>query len=816
MQDILAWLIALWALSLVGFPIASTVCGLGRLGDRGWAVSRVLALLALAWVTWIGGTLGIIPNSAVGIAAVLVVMGLAAAWLAYRQRAELADFIRRRWAVVATTELTFLVMFAFWALVISEVPAINHTEKPMDFGILNAVANADRFPPEDQWLSGHSIAYYYGGHYVAAMLSTLTGVATDKAYNLAVATIPAMLAAGILGLVYNVLRLAGARAFAALGAGLLTAVGVTMLGNLSGVLELAYVRGVGGDWFWNWVAVKGLEPPAGGDGWLPDGFWWWWRGTRVIDTLTETGTSLDYTITEVPFFSFLLGDLHAHVSALPFVTLALTLTLALVVSPIAPGLGWLRRRPGEAVALALTLGSLAFINAWDFPLYVAIAGMAAVACWSAWRINRSEEDTDSNGAASTGTLARATGRAALLAVGLAAAGVVLFLPFYQSFDSQAGGIFPVTGPATRPFLFLVVMGVPAFLAGALVGRSLLALGSPTTGKRLLVMPVAAVSAAPFFVWLIAVAVLVSLRPGETTLADGLVWHRIVLAAPLLAMGGLAAYCAVTLAANRRPMQWLVFALILAAAGFYLLAGAELFRIVDLFGNRMNTVFKVYYQAWILLGIAGGVGIYYIVAGPYRLRPSDYRAPLFRALGITWAGLAAGLIMASAYYPVAAVLDRTNWFRDGGGFGDNTLAGLDFLRRGEPGEYDAIVWLNEEAGTGRIVEAVGDGYSNYGRISGATGRATVLGWEGHQQQWRGDDSAFAGRSHDVEKIYQGTDGTETRRLLELYGVRWLVVGPRERDAYGDEVDERVEEWVDEGWLVRAFSSDDVAIYEVIGN
>ena len=87
----------------------------------------------------------------------------------------------------------------------------------------------------------------------------------------------------------------------------------------------------------------------------------------MIDTLTETGTSLDYTITEAPFFSFLLGDLHAHVSALPFVTLALTLTLALVVSPIAPGLRWLRRRPGEAVAVALTLGSLAFINAWDFP-----------------------------------------------------------------------------------------------------------------------------------------------------------------------------------------------------------------------------------------------------------------------------------------------------------------------------------------------------------------------------------------------------------------------------------------------------------------
>ena len=127
-----------------------------------------------------------------------------------------------------------------------------------------------------------------------------------------------------------------------------------------------------------------------------------------------------------------------------------------------------------------------------------------------------------------------------------------------------------------------------------------------------------------------------------------------------------------------------------------------------------------------------------------------------------------------------------------------------------------VWLNDEAEPGRIVEAVGDGYSNYGRISGTTGRATVLGWEGHQQQWRGDDSAFAGRSHDVATIYQGTDGAETRRLLELYGVRWVVVGPREREAYGDEVDERMEEWIDEGWLTPAFSSDDVAIYEVIGD
>ena len=819
MQDIIAWIAVLWALSLVGFPFASGVSGLGRLADRGWAVSRVLGLLLLGWLTWIGGTLGVIPNSAGGIAGALILLGVVAVWLAHRQRVELADFFRRRWTVVATTELLFLAMFAFWALVISEVPAINHTEKPMDFGILNAVANADGFPPEDQWLSGHSIAYYYGGHHMAATLATLTGVATDKAYNLAVATVPAMLAAGLLGLVYNLLRFSGARVAPSLAVGSLAALGVVMLGNLSGVLELAYVRGVGGDWFWQWVGIKGLEPPAGGDGWLPDGFWWWWRGTRVIDTLAESGVSLDYTITEVPFFSFLLGDLHAHVTSLPFTALALSLALAMLVAAEPPGLDWLRRRPGEAAVLALTLGALAFINAWDFPLYIAIVAMVATAHWLSFgRRPRdlatfdlsTEEDLSI-----ARTLTRGLGRAALLAIALAAAGVVLYLPFYVSFDSQAGGILPVTGPATRHFLFLVVMGVPAALSAGLVARSVLEMGWPTAELRKLGWPVLAVSLAPFFVWLVGVAVLVSVSASDVDLAEGLVWRRLTLAAPLLLAGGLATYCALVLSAGRRPMQWLVFALILAAAGFYLLAGAELFRISDLFGNRMNTVFKVYYQAWILLGIAGAVGFYYIVAAPIRRRWADYRAGLLRAIGIAWAAVAALLVLASAYYPAAAALERTGWFQNGESWSDNTLAGLDYLRRGQPDEYNAIVWLNEETEPGRIIEAVGDGYSDYGRISAATGRATVLGWEGHQQQWRGDDAKnlLAGRRHDVAAIYQDEDGVEVLRLLRLYDVRWLVIGPRERETYGGEVDQRMEKWVEEGWLTSAFSSGDIAIYEV---
>ena len=511
MQDIVAWLIALEALSWLGFPVAHLL--MGRLADRGWAVARILALLLLAWVTWIGGSVGIVPNSPVGILAVLSVFVLGSVWLAHRQRSELRDFFRRRWTVVLTVELTFLAMFAFWALVISEVPAINHTEKPMDFGILNAIVGAGSFPPMDSWLAGHGIAYYYGGHYVAATLTTLTGVPTDIAYNLSIATVAALAATGVLGLVYNLVRFSGSRVSPALVVGLIAAGGVLLLGNLSGLLEFAHVRGIGGEGFWGWAGIKGLTAPTGVEGWFPDQFWWWWRGSRVIDTLAETGVSLDYTITEVPFFSFLLGDLHAHVTVLPFLLLVLTLALSMMVSPNPPGLDWIRRQPWEAAAVCLAVGALAFMNAWDYPVYLAIIGMAALLRWFSW-FTPIDDSSASDSSPPGNRLAKSAGRAGLLTLGIAAAGVVLFQPFYWSFDSQAQGILPVVGPATRPFHFLVVMGVPALLAAGLIIRALMEVGWPTRQQRSVAIAVAGFSIAPLLLWLVAVGIRLSVNPED--------------------------------------------------------------------------------------------------------------------------------------------------------------------------------------------------------------------------------------------------------------------------------------------------------------
>ena len=246
-------------------------------------------------------------------------------------------------------------------------------------------------------------------------------------------------------------------------------------------------------------------------------------------------------------------------------------------------------------------------------------------------------------------------------------------------------------------------------------------------------------------------------------------------------------------------------------GFYLLLGAELFHIVDSFGGawrRMNTVFKFYYQAWLLLGIVAAFALYSLLAvktpNPKTQRRKDKRKFLvFAPLRLCVFASLSLLIAASFYYTAGALLDRSAASAEG-----RTLDGLAFLKDSAPGEYAAIAWLRDEAKPGRIVEAVGDDYSDYGRISAATGRASLLGWKGHEVQWRGSHEAFAGREEDIAAIYSGTDAASARRLLEHYGARYIYLGSRERQTYGVSA---LPEYAD--FLKTAFQQDGVIVYEL---
>src|SRR5690606_35664924 len=102
--------------------------------------------------------------------------------------------------------------------------------------------------------------------------------------------------------------------------------------------------------------------------WYPTEYWFWWEGSRVIPG----------TITEFPFFSFLLGDLHPHVMSLPLVLLATGFAAATWRGR--GQLTWrrLRTEPAPAALLAIVFGGLAFQNTWDVITFSTLLGVAVL------------------------------------------------------------------------------------------------------------------------------------------------------------------------------------------------------------------------------------------------------------------------------------------------------------------------------------------------------------------------------------------------------------------------------------------------------
>lgn len=122
-------------------------------------------------------------------------------------------WLRRRWLVpelraaartILAVEVAFLAAFCLMLTIRALNPDLWHAtfggEKPMDFAYLNAVVRTPSFPPYDPWFSGGYINYYYFGFVLIATLIHLSAVPPAQAYNLAVATVFGLTAAGVFSL----------------------------------------------------------------------------------------------------------------------------------------------------------------------------------------------------------------------------------------------------------------------------------------------------------------------------------------------------------------------------------------------------------------------------------------------------------------------------------------------------------------------------------------------------------------------------------------------------------------------------------------
>jgi hypothetical protein len=243
----------------------------------------------------------------------------------------------------------------------------------------------------------------------------------------------------------------------------------------------------------------------------------------------------------------------------------------------------------------------------------------------------------------------------------------------------------------------------------------------------------------------------------------------------------------------RPVQGNVFVMLLIALGTLLILGPDFVYLQDNFGYRINTIFKFYYQAWLLLSLASAYGAAVLLKN---LRGAANG--IFSVLFVI-------VLIVGLTYPVLGALTRTNQFKPPFGF---TFDDFERLQRDNPDEAAAMQWLRS-APDGNIVEATGDPYSSYGRIATYTGLPTVLGWSNHEGQWR--DSSFTGllaqRRQDVETIYVTTDWQTTQSLLEQYDICYVIVGNLERTSY------RVNEEKFNNFLRPVFQQGNITIYAV---
>lgn len=594
--------------------------------------------------------------------------------------------------------------------------------------------------------------------------------------------------------------------------------------------------------FWGWLDIKWTNNPpgvpveneAGGSGLMPDRFLWWWQSSRVVHDRDLFGAETE-VIDEFPFFSFLLGDMHPHVLSLPFAFLAVTYALNLFLmtssgsAKVISGAGtttwekfksWWPLEWPDLLAGAILLGGLSFLNTWDFPIYIFVV----VAAYLTARAVRD------------GWPSQVWRDGAILGGSLAVLGVLLYLPFYIGFRSQLGGILPNVIFGTRVQQFVVMFGPSLFVVLSLLiwyavrnKTQLRWQGGLALGFGLLVALIAVCA----FLAVLIVTVL-SGRPdaqaaidsmiGQASLSDafGLIMRRRLeierILTPLLLAGILSVAGAIVFGLKGKPpvteeaaepepapqFNLAPFIFVLVITGALLTMGPEFVYLRDFFGSRMNTIFKFYYQTWVVWSLASAFGVWWLVRMAQPITKLVFGAGVVVLLGM-------GLI-----YPFLATSTITNDGKGNTNDAENqpyaTLDGTAYMQRGQQGDYDAIKFLNASIqGRPVISEAVGGSYTEYARVSSHTGLPTIIGWPFHELQWRGNGDVFAGREGDVKTLYTSNDWVVTEQILKKYNVRYVYVGSLEQAQYGALAMEKFDRN-----LSKIYDNEGVVIYEYKGS
>jgi YYY domain-containing protein len=850
--------IAWWAVSLIMavavWPVVY-LC-LKRLPDRGLAFARIFGLLIIGYIFWVGCWLRLWANVSGAIWLCVLIVGAAAAAFARSKKEDPWGWLWEHRREALAVEGVYLALFAALAWILAYTPGANHTEAPMDLAFVNAILHSAYFPPTDPWLSGYAISYYHFGYILTAMQARAAALPGGVAFTLSLASCFALACTAAYGLLRNVLILrfpapenpirggmendarklsAGpprARAPRFLALSLLAPMTLFFVGNLQGFLDILYYQRVGWEdgqgYFWKWLDLESngsdrITPPVGSTNIL-DHTGWWWQSSRVINDRDLAGNHVE-VIDEFPAFSFIIGDMHPHMLALPFLIAALGVILELLLRgggavPEASGERWL-----FIFFTALSIGSLVFLNTWD----VLVFGLAAIAGRVGWMLSGRSFQFGRFAEWGIGlarwilkmifrlTGWRVSGRpeqfsrfgewCAFLARWGVTAGiaVLLFVPFFIGFSSQAGGILPNVIFPTKSQQFLIMFGV--LLLPILFWIVLDASRQKTRLEWWNSLALVGIGILVLLVGSIIAGFIVTLQPaidlsgllGGLPPMDALsivLWRRISDPLPwllpsiliLIALAILLGWMRTRMTEHAdRPAAFetpdigrlaTAFILLLVFWGAILVVFPEFFYLRDFFGDRMNTVFKFYFQGWADWSLAAAFGFAVLLRMAFDRMEENARRWSFAVIGVFFSGM---LFILGALFLPMGIWDRTGGFQP---FSGPTLDAAAFLEWKQPGDAAAIAWMRENIhNDGPVAEAIGgDFLAEFARVATNTGIPNVIGWIGHEDQWRGGRREMGVRDQDIRELFQTTSWESAEEILSRYGIRYVFYGSVENQTY----------------------------------
>jgi YYY domain-containing protein len=764
------WLLIVELLGLVAFPLAFSA--FPGLRERGWGLSKLLGLLVVAYAVWLPSSLRLLPFDAWVVWLVFGLLLVVSGVIAWVRRKKLLAFLRERWRLLLICEIGFVAAFLFFSWIRALDPDLWHIyrggEKPMELAYLDSILRSRYMPPADPWFAGGYINYYYYGQYLIAVLIKLTGIAPTTAFNLAIPL--------LFGLTFSAAFSVVAGLTGRWWTGIVAGVALVVLGNLEGVWQL-----VG-----QWQVTLAHQPVPPFD---------YWRSSRVIPCLgvapNPNVPCYDTTINEFPYWSFLYADLHAHLIDLPIVVMLIGCCASLLNSARAFAGRWRPVAPTLAV-MALALGATWCVNTWDTPTFGLLIAATLTLYWIG-----AGEGFHLRDLLSLARWERLRGFLAALALTFGGA-YLLYWPFHLNYQTFVSGTGPVTTP-TAPYQFFTIFGLWLFLLATFFFVELKDRLQPYIDMLGFEEPIRSLfpwALFAIYLALLLLATLVSLK---------------VLLVLLIGLG-------LVLALDLRQSATKLLSYAMLLLGLAVALGVEIIYVRDFLDNspweRMNTVFKFYYQVWILLALGAALVFVWLVKrfwgsstddlGDEPSAASEFARP--RAVSF----MRAGNWLARQAWTVALVLlifgstiflvegtqvrlqDPAIWAEAApppGGVQPQGLSldGMAYMRGWYPGDYDAINWMNQHIGGMPVVaEASGGVYEWYGRVSIYTGLPDVvqLGHEGEQryggQQPFGDQ--IGPRQQDLTQFWGTADADEASSFLTRYHVGYIYLGKVERECY----------------------------------